>query len=145
MDYRKLGDTYYLRADKGDEIVSMILDVCKKEGIRSATFYGIGGCGDAEIQVFDAETSTFTTERHEGVLELVSLMGNVVDGDEAGVFWHAHALFSFRDGDRHRVASGHLKSATVRYTAEIELRPVVDGVIRSEPDPETGTRFWSFQ
>ena len=145
MDYRRFGDTCYIRADKGDEVVSTILDVCKREGIRSATFYGIGGCRDTEIQVFDDKTATFTTERHEGVLELVSLMGNVVDGKEDGLFWHAHALFSFRDGDRHCIASGHLKSATVRYTAEIELRPVVGGVIGSAPDPVTGTRFWSFE
>ncbi|MBR3235287.1 MAG: DUF296 domain-containing protein, partial [Atopobiaceae bacterium] len=117
---------------------------CQKEDIRSATFLGIGGCGEAEIQVFDAESGAFSTERHEGVLELVSLMGNVIDGGESGLCWHAHAFFTYRDGDEHRIASGHLKSATVRYTAEIELRPVTEGVIRGMPDPETGTRFWSF-
>jgi hypothetical protein len=30
------------------------------------------------------------------------------------------------------------------YTAEIELRPVVGGVITKRYDPETGTGFWSF-
>lgn len=144
MDYKLMGDACYIRADKGDEVVASILDVCRREGIRSATFSGIGGCGEAEIQVFDADTRSFATERHEGVLELVSIMGNVVDGGEAGQCWHAHALFSYRDGDEHRIASGHLKSAVVRYTAEIELRPVVGGVIHGAPDPETGTRFWAF-
>lgn len=145
MDYRMFNGACYIRADKGDEIISTILEVCKREGIRSATFYGIGGCGEAVIQVFDADTGTFSSERHEGVLELVSLAGNVIDGGEAGRCWHAHALFSYRDGDEHRIASGHLKSATVRYTAEIELRPVAGGTIYGAPDPETGTRFWSFQ
>lgn len=144
MDYRHFGDAVYIRVDKDEEIVSSILDVCAKEGIKSATFSGIGGCGSAEIQVFDPDAGTFSTERHEGVLELVSLNGNVVDGGDDGTFWHAHALFSFRDGETHCVASGHLKSAVVRYTAEIDLRPVVGGVIGSAPDPVTGTRFWSF-
>ncbi|MDO4405327.1 MAG: DUF296 domain-containing protein [Atopobiaceae bacterium] len=144
MDYRVMGGVCYIRADKGDEVISSILNVCQKEDIRSAIFLGIGGCGEAEIQVFDAESGAFSTERHEGVLELVSLMGNVIDGGESGLCWHAHALFTYRDGDEHRIASGHLKSATVRYTAEIELRPVTEGVIRGMPDPETGTRFWSF-
>ncbi len=144
MDYKLIGGTYYVRADKGDEVISSILDVCKREGVRSATFSGIGGCGEAEIQVFDADTGRFATERHEGVLELVSVMGNVVDGGEDVPSWHAHALFSYRDGDEHRIASGHLKSATVRYTAEIEVRPVVGGVIHGVPDPVTGTKFWSF-
>lgn len=144
MEYKAFGNTCYVRVDKGDEVISSILDVCKQEGIRSATFVGIGGCGEAEIQVFDADSGTFATELYEGVLELVSLIGNVVDAGEDGPFWHAHALFSYRDGDEHRTAAGHLKSATVRYTAEIELRPVVGGVIHGAPDPETGTRFWSF-
>lgn len=144
MDYKQMNGTYYIRADRGDEVISAILDVCEREGILSATFSGIGGCDTTEIQVFDAEARSFATERHEGILELVSLMGNVVDGGEAGACWHAHALFTYRDGDEHRIASGHLKSARVRYTAEIELRPVTGGVIHGVPDPETGTRFWSF-
>ena len=32
----------------------------------------------------------------------------------------------------------------VSYTAEIELRPVVDGEIKRKYDSETGTGFWSF-
>ncbi|MDO4798067.1 MAG: DUF296 domain-containing protein [Coriobacteriales bacterium] len=144
MDYRVFGDTCYIRMDKGDEIISSLLGVCEREGIRSATFMGIGGCGSAQIQVFDPDAGTFSTQSYEGVLELVSLMGNVVDGAQDGIFWHAHALFSFRDGDDHRMAAGHLKEATVLYTAEIELRPVAGGVIGSAPDPVTGTRFWAF-
>ena len=58
--------------------------------------------------------------------------------------WHAHALFTYLEGDAHRIASGHLKSATVLYTAEIEVRPVIGGVIGTAPDAETGTRFWHF-
>lgn len=144
MDYGKFGSACYVRVDKGEEIISSLLDVCRKEGIRSATFSGIGGCEEAKIQIFDAESGTFSTECFEGMLELVSLMGNLVDGGDDGLSWHAHALFSFCVDDEHRTASGHLKSATVRYTAEIELRPVVGGVIHGAPDPETGTKFWSF-
>ena len=50
MDYRKFGECYYIRMDRDDEIISTILEICKKENIRSATFSGIGGCKDAEIQ-----------------------------------------------------------------------------------------------
>jgi len=40
--------------------------------------------------------------------------------------------------------AGHIKSVVVLYTAEIELRPVVGGIIRRKYDPETGTGFWDF-
>lgn len=38
MDYRKFGETYYVRMDKGDEIISTILGICQKEQITSAIF-----------------------------------------------------------------------------------------------------------
>ena len=48
MEYRKIGDNYYIRMDRGDEIVSNLLEICEKESIPSAVFSGIGGCQSAE-------------------------------------------------------------------------------------------------
>ena len=36
MEYRKIGDNYYIRMDRGDEIISKLLAVCEKESIPSA-------------------------------------------------------------------------------------------------------------
>ena len=81
MEYRKIGEAYYIRMDRGDEIISTLLELCEKETISSAVFSGIGGCQSAELQVFIPETGSFETERLEGMLELVSLNGNVVRDD----------------------------------------------------------------
>ena len=118
MDYRKYAETYYVRMDKGDEIIRCILALCRKENIASAVFSGIGGCSGAEIQ-------TLT--------------------DAAGNYYHhTHAVFSYKDGSRHCMAAGHIRSITVMYTAEIELRPVIGGAIKRKYDAETGTGFWDF-
>ena len=145
MDYRKFGDTVYVRMDREDEIIGSILDICKKEQISSAIFSGIGGCSEAQIQTFLPETSTFETETICGMLELVSLTGNVVSDDQKELYHHTHVVFSYKDGDKHCVSAGHIKSITVLYTAEIELRPVTGGRINRQFDPETGTGFWSFK
>ena len=169
MEYRKIGDNYYIRMDRGDEIISNLLSICEKESIPSAVFSGIGGCQSAELQVFIPErlrvgeqssgmTGSFETERLEGMLELVSLNGNVVRDDDGKLFHHTHALFSFKGGTRdvdnivggyqdgqHGMAGGHLKATIVLYTAEIELRPTVGGAIGRKFDPETGTGFWEFK
>jgi hypothetical protein len=58
---------------------------------------------------------------------------------------HTHALFAYLQDGQHRIAAGHMKSITVSYTAEIELRPVIGGVIRSKLDPDVGAGFWDFQ
>ena len=158
MEYKKIGETYYIRMDRGDEIIGNILEICRKESIPSAVFSGIGGCSNAELQVFIPETGSFETEQLEGMLELVSLNGNVVSGDDGQLYHHTHALFSFKGGNRdvdnivgghqdgqHGMAGGHLKSTTVLYTAEIELRPTIGGAIGRKFDPETGTGFWEFK
>ena len=168
MEYRKIGENYYIRMDRGDEIIGNLLSICEKESIPSAVFSGIGGCQSAELQVFIPErlrvgeqssgmTGSFETEQLEGMLELVSLNGNVVRDDDGKLFHHTHALFSFKGGNRdvdnivggyqdgqHGMAGGHLKATTVLYTAEIELRPTVGGAISRKFDPETGTGFWNF-
>ena len=67
---KRIGETYYVRMDRGDEIISNILEICRKESIPSAIFSGIGGCSNAELQVFIPETGSFETEQLEGMLEL---------------------------------------------------------------------------
>ena len=145
MEYRKFGDTYYVRLDRSDEIISSIMGICEKEHVESAIYSGIGGCSEAQIQTFLPEAGEFETQVYAGMLELVSLTGNVVSDDESKLNQHAHALFSYKEGDEHRIAAGHVKSITVLYTAEIELRPTVGGAIKMQRDPETGTGFWRFE
>lgn len=145
MDYKRMGDTVYIRMDRDDEMIGGVLDVCKKERILSATFTGIGGCGEAQIQTFMPETRSFETQTIRGMLELVSLTGNIVSDEQNELHHHTHAVFSYKDGEQHRFAAGHMKSITVSYTAEIVLTPVIGGVIKRQYDPETGTGFWSFR
>jgi len=113
MDYKKIDDTYYARMDRGDEVIGCLLDICRKESIPSATFSGIGGCSSAELQTFIPENGTFETETLEGMLELVSINGNVVTGEDGQLFYHAHALFSFKKDGEHSMAGGHLRATTV--------------------------------
>ena len=145
MDLRKYGDTWYIRMDKGDEIIGTLLATAKKEHIDAAVFTGIGGCGEAEIQTYIPEEQDFETEKLTGMLELVSLTGNLLMNENGELMHHTHGLFTYKDADgTHRTAGGHLKSVTVLYTAEIELRPVRGGKITKKYDPETKTGFWEF-
>ncbi len=142
MDYKFFDKVGYVRMDRGDEIISGLLEICLKEGVKSATFSGIGGCSGAEIQTFIPETGSFETQTLTGMLELVSLTGNITTDDAGNRHHHTHAVFSYKDNGEHCIIGGHLKSVTVLYTAEIELRPVIGGVIKRMNDPETGTGFW---
>ena len=144
MEYRNYGETCYIRMDRGDEIIRTILDVCQKEAFRSAVYSGIGGCESAEIQTCNPETGAFDLQRIRGMLELVSLNGNVAKNQAGEYTHHTHAVFSYQEGGNHHLAAGHIKSATVLYTAEIELRPVVGGEIIRAYDAKNRTRYWKF-
>lgn len=144
MEYRNYGGTCYVRLDRGDEIVSSILEVCKNERVGSAIFTGIGGCSEARIQTFIPESGEFETRVLSGMLELVSLTGNVSSDDSGQLYHHTHAAFAYKEGNEHCISAGHIESIVVLYTAEVELRPVDGGFIGRKYDPETGTGFWSF-
>lgn len=144
MEYRKYGENYYIRMDKGDEIITEILRVCKAEVIHSCTFSGIGGCDKAELQTFIPEAGTFESWQLDGMLELVSMTGNVVTDEHGDTFHHTHAVFAYKDRQKHSLAAGHIKAIRVSYTAEIVLKPITGGAIKRQYDPETGTGFWHF-
>ncbi len=145
MEYRKYGEYLYIRMDKGDDIISGILDICRKEKISSCTFSGIGGCAKAEIQTFIPDAGEFETTVLEGMLELVNLTGNVTSDETGELYHHTHALFTYKQDEKHEIAGGHMKSIIVLYTAEITLIPVPGKGLGRKFDPVTGTGFWKFE
>lgn len=99
-----------------------------------------------DIQKIIPSTGEFETSELSGMLELTSLSGNVVTDEEGEYCHHTHAMFTYKqEGGEHCVSGGHINSIEVLYTAEIELRPVIGGIIGRKYDPETGTGFWDFK
>lgn len=144
MDYRNYSGTIYLRLDKGDDVLSSILDVCKKENIRSCIFSGIGGCDYAKVGAFQPEKGFYNEYEKEGMLELVSLNGDIKDSEQ-GPLIHAHACLSYEDGGEIKLIGGHLLALRISITGEIEIRPVVGGVIKTKPGQVQGTKVWDFE
>jgi len=144
MEYRICNGVGYLRLDRGDEVISSVLELCRREGISSATFSGLGGCDLAEIKTFDPEKRVYGSRTLSGMLELASLWGDVTGDGEGGLAQHTHALFCYVEDGEHKTAGGHLGEARVLVTAEIEVRPIVGGAIGRKVDPAWGTKIWDF-
>ncbi len=142
MEYRIYNGVGYLRLDRGDLVIASVLDFCRTEKIASAVFSGLGGCDLAEIKTFDPENKTYGSRTLSGMLELVSLWGDVTGDGNGGLAQHTHALFCSVENGRHETAGGHLGEARVLVTAEIEVRPVVGGAISRKTDPAWGTKIW---
>lgn len=146
MEYKKFGDTFYARFDKGDEVLSGILDICKKEKILSATFSGIGGFDDVTVSTYVPEKSEFVPHNKTGLLEMISMNGSVSSNDNGEIFEHTHAMFSYLDENGEvKFLGGHLSKAIILYTAEVVINPVKNGVIRRKKDEATGITVWDLR
>ena len=144
MEYRKFNDRYYIRLDRGDEILSELAELCTREGVRAASVQGIGGCERAVVGVFDLGSRTYRRQEVCTMLELISLDGNATEY-EGKPYLHLHASFAYHDeNDRPQVLTGHLLEAVIGLTGEIILTPA-DGVVTRRYDEELGIRVWSFE
>ena len=147
MEYIRdsIGTSFYLRCDKGEDILECILKVCKSEKILSASFSGIGCCSDVTLSVIDPTTNQFEPYQKTGILEMTSINGNISADDSDEIFIHAHAMFSYKDeNNEFRALGGHLLKAMVAYTGQIIIHPVIEATIRRQLDPKTGITVWKF-
>ena len=143
MDSLRTKNKIYLRVDKDEEILTSILNICQCESIRSATFHGIEACCEAVTATYLPDRDDFLDHSKKRMLELISLDGNITHDEDMKLFVHAHALFSFLNNDgKIEYFGGHLKSATVGYTAEIVIDPVESDDIGRMVDPVTGITVW---
>ena len=147
MDYKKMGSRVYIRMDKGDEILSCIRRVCCEMDIKSATFQGIGACDKVVVATFIPEKQDFLRHERNGMLEMISLQGNVVTDGNGRLKEHAHGMFSYLLPDSGEIAylGGHLQSARISYTGEIVLDVVEEGVIGQQFDAVTGIDVWKLE
>ncbi|URZ17810.1 PPC domain-containing DNA-binding protein [Clostridium felsineum] len=144
MDYRKIGENIYVRIDKDEDVISNIIEVCKKENIMTGQFQGIGACGIATVSTYLPDVDDFADHTISGMLEMVSLMGNITLDDNGQPFLHSHAVFSYLDeAGKPVVLAGHLTKAVISYTGEISIMPA-RGLIGRMIDKKTGIGVWKF-
>lgn len=144
MDYKKINNIIFVRIDKDEEILNSIQHICKKENILSGYFQGIGACGEVIVSTYQPESDDFIDHKKTGMLELVSLMGNISMDDNREPLLHSHASFSYLDDSGNpSILAGHLTKATIRYTGEITIVPVNNEIGRMI-DPITGISVWKF-
>ena len=142
MDYKKTKNNIYIRVDKGESVVRTILSVCKKENIQGGYFQGIGACSTATISTYIPEQNDFIDHTVSGMIEMISLMGNISTDDTDKPFCHSHAVFSYlKDNGEIAVVAGHLKEAQIGYTGEIVLTPTEEKIGRVF-DPLAGIDVW---
>lgn len=140
MQFRKFGSKYFIRLDKGEEIISQLKILCEAEGIRLAELRGLGATDDFTVSVFSVQEGRYIATRHQDYSEITSLWGTITTKD--GEFYpHIHMSAGSADGNK--VVGGHLNSAVISATCELVLE-VSEGVIERKYNDAVKLNLFEF-
>ena len=140
MEYRKFGNDYVLRIDKGEEILQAVSQVCEKEGIRLGTVNGIAAVGDVTLGVFNREKFQYESQTYKGDFEIASCMGNISTMN-GNTYLHIHMAVG--NPEKGEVHAGHLNRGIISLTGEFFLHQI-EGETDREYSSEVGLNLIKF-
>ena len=140
MEYRRFGDAWVLRLDRGEEIVSSLEAFCRTEDVRLGSVEGLGASDHVVIGLYDVAERVYHKSTFEEPMEITSLLGNISqkDGD---VYLHLHITLGRADST---VIGGHLNECRISATCELFVRPLPGTVERRLDEEETGLNLYRF-
>jgi len=135
------GEKYLLRFDRGEEMISKLLDWARERKLKGAALTGLGAVENPHLGYYDAQKRGYLDKEFEGEFEIASLCGNLGwDGDaddelggegdgeektkpdaQAQPIAHIHVVIS---GPNFIAFGGHLYSAIVSGTVEVSVIPI---------------------
>lgn len=140
MEYRKFGESFVLKIDKGEEIVETIKSLAKRENISLASVSGIGAVNHAIVGLFDTRQKKYFTNIFNRDLEIVSLSGNITIKDFEP-YIHLHIGLADINGNMY---GGHLNEAVISGAGEIIIIEI-NGAAGREFNEDIGLNLLKFQ
>lgn len=139
MELCRFADTYIVRMDRGEEIISTLVAMCRQENIALASVEGLGAIDHALVAVYDVPTRTFFKKEFNEPMEISNLCGTVTrkDGEP---YAHIHATFCDSSLAAH---GGHAIELRVAATCELVVR-TLPGEVGRRLDESIGLNVFSF-
>lgn len=138
MQYKRFGNTYMVRNDLGEEILSNLQKLCEEESIRLGRVEAIGATDQAVIGVFDLEKKEYYPEQIQEFMEITGLSGNITEM-EGKPYIHLHATLA---DQHHRIHGGHVIQMRVGATCEMFVT-VLDGEVKRTRNEDLGINLWT--
>lgn len=126
--------TFVLVLDQGEEAFKSITEFAEREKITGASVSAIGAFSQARVGWFDFAAKTYKPIEVGEQCEVLSLLGDVAQGDDGKASLHLHAVLGLRDGT---VRGGHLLSGAVQPTLEVTITETVVH-LRRKKRPDLG-------
>ena len=139
MQYRRFNNKYFVRIDRGEEIISHLKALCEHEHITLAEVKALGAIDDFTVGLFDTAEKKYHSNHFTFPAEIVSLWGTVTTKD-GEVYLHLHLSAGDREG---HVFGGHLNSAVVSATCEMII-DVSEGRVERKFSEDVGLNLFDF-
>ena len=140
MDYRKFSDTYVIRMDRGEEILSSLTELCRKEQIRLGSVSALGAADHVVIGLYDVGARQYHRHSFDEPMEITSLVGSI-STKEGEPYLHLHINLCREDMS---VIGGHLNECRISATCEMIVRQL-DGIVERKLDEAvTGLNLYEF-
>jgi predicted DNA-binding protein with PD1-like motif len=125
--------TFAIVLDKGDEVISSLLDFAKEQNLSASHFTAIGAFESVMLGFFERDRKDYKKIEIKEQVEVLSLIGDIALADDKPKV-HAHVVIGKADGTAH---GGHLLEARVWPTLEVFLVESPQQLQR-KMDKETG-------
>ena len=140
MDYRLFEDTYIIRLDRGEELLTSLKELCATENITLGTVEAIGASDHAVVGLYDVEARQYHKHSFDEPMEITSLLGNISRKD-GEVYLHLHINLCREDMS---VVGGHLNECRISATCEMSVRSIKGQVGRRLDTETTGLNLYEF-
>ena len=139
MQYKKFSDVYFVRLERGEEILSSLSALAEKENIALASVSGLGAIDRFTAGVFFPQEKVYRKNDFHGNFEITSLTGTITRMD-GKPYLHLHISAGNEYG---KVMGGHLNEAHVSATCEVVVR-TMEGEVGREFSKEIGLNLFKF-
>ena len=112
------GRTFVLILDQGEEAFAAMTAFANEKAIRGASVTAIGAFESAKVGWFDLAAKRYSPISVDAQCEVLSLLGDIAQGDDGRASLHLHAVLGLRDGS---VRGGHFLGCNVRPTLEVTI------------------------
>jgi hypothetical protein len=139
MEFKKFGNKFLIRIDKGEEIVDTLKKFCQDNGITLGSITGLGATNKVKVGLYDVSKKEYFSKELSGNYEISPLYGNISTMNNE-IYLHIHINLC---DSSYNSFGGHLNYAIVSATFEGIIEKI-DGTIDRELNEEIGLNLIKF-
>jgi predicted DNA-binding protein with PD1-like motif len=140
MKFKKSGNNYLLRIDKGEKFPEKLMEFAIANNIKTAEVKGIGAVKNPVLSCYLPEKKSYVEKELEGDFEILSLAGNITML-KGKAFPHFHVALS---DEEFKGFGGHLQNCEITGTMELFIYPA-ETIITRRHDDATNLQIWNLE